>query len=134
MLPLRFRFHDFLENQLALFPIHYAPADYRINHIGLLYLFGVDQKDVARENDYVCKLARFERAFNSFSELCISARRSVSSDGFFDSDLLFRYPPARVLAVKGRASDRRIYSENRRERSYRPIRSEDERSIRVEKR
>ena len=103
---------------MALFPVHHAPADDRLHDNSLLYLVGVDAKDVMREHDHVRKLARFQRAFVALGKLRVGARRSISAHGLFDSDLLLRDPAARIFTVNRRASHRRVNSENRRERRY----------------
>src|SRR5436305_13574377 len=76
-----------------------APADDGINYIRLLYLFRGDAEEVLREHSDVRELARGERAFVALGELGVGARRGVSAEGFFNGDLLFGNPAARVAPI-----------------------------------
>ena len=89
----------------VLFFLDDVTADYRVNHSGLANVIGICSKDILGQHDQISQLANFKRAFVLLGKLGVSSRRGVSSDSFFDCDLLFGHPTARVLTVECLARD-----------------------------
>src|SRR5215813_2463280 len=111
-----------------------APVHNRHHDLHLVDLVRSNFENVLREDHQVGKFTNRDRAFLIFLKLCISRTGGVSTHRLFNRNLLFRYPPLRVLAVQSPSCYGGVNREDWIQRRDGPICSKCQRHAGIEQR